>query len=272
MALGGFVETSYYVEPVSTNVLDSFLDYAYFVGNQTNPPLVHSISWGEYGGQYDNSTVQRINSEFMKMGARGITINVASGDNGVGCGDLCQSQEFDFPSSPYCTLVGATQLGSNGVEVGATLSSGGFSRDYYRPSWQDTAVQNYLTNAASTLPPDSSYDANGRGYPDVAAIGVDVEIIDKGQSESVSGTSCAAPIFSGVISLLNAARTQQGKNPLGWINPWIYSNPSMFNDQTSGLNSYLCCQGFHAISGWDPVTGNGSPNYAAMLTAALALP
>ena len=40
-------------------------------------------SFGEYGGQYDNSTVQRLNCEFMKMGLRGISILLASGDNGM---------------------------------------------------------------------------------------------------------------------------------------------------------------------------------------------
>ena len=230
---------------------------------------MHSISYGEYGGQYNNKTVQRVSNEFMKLGARGISIFVASGDNGVGCGDRCTSEEFDFPSSPYCTMVGATQSNANG-EVGASFSSGGFSKDYWRPSWQSTAVDAYL-NSGVVLP-NIDYAENGRGYPDVAAIGVDLEVIVRGRATGVSGTSCSAPVFGGIIALINAERAQVGKAPLGWINPWVYQNPQMFHDITSGDNSYDCCDGFKAYAGWDPVTGMGTPNYAEMLDNAMSLP
>jgi len=63
-----------------------------------------------------------------------------------------------------------------------------------------------------------------------------------------------------------------GKKSLGWLNPWIYQNGNMFNDITSGENDYECCKGFEAASGWDPVTGWGSPNYPALLAAANSLP
>jgi len=268
MSLGGFVPTSDYIQPPNPDILDAFYDYTQVVASQANAPLVHSISWGEYGGQYDNTTVQRINTEFMKMGARGISISLASGDNGVGCGDFCSAQEFDFPSSPYVTMVGATQLLPKGGEGGATLSAGGFSRDYYQPSYQTAAVTSYL-NSGVQLPTDS-YDATGRAYPDVSALGMGIEVVVNGRSEPVDGTSCSAPIFGGIISLLNAQRALAGKPPLGWLNPWIYQNPQMFTDITTGENSYECCQGFKAATGWDPVTGWGSPLYPAMLTAALA--
>mmetsp|Transcript_9236 Transcript_9236/g.18500 ORF Transcript_9236/g.18500 Transcript_9236/m.18500 type:complete len:397 (-) Transcript_9236:26-1216(-) len=271
MAIGGFIPTDDYVEPINPNILDAFLNYCWTVGNQTNPPLVHSISWGEYGGSYNNQTVQRINNEFMLMGTRGITVSLASGDNGVGCGDKCQSQEFDFPSSPYVTMVGATGLNAQGKEVGASFSSGGFSGDYYRPTWQSDAVSSYLTSNSNNLP-TINFDSNGRAYPDVSALGVSLEVVVRGRAQLVDGTSCSAPIFGGVISLLNAQRSLQGKSPLGFINPWIYQNPSMFTDITSGSNSYLCCEGFEAASGWDPVTGMGTPIYSEMLTRALALP
>ena len=66
------------------------------------------------------------------------------GDNGVGCNKDCSSFEFDFPSSPYITMVGATYFDRSGEEHGATLSSGGFSEDYFRPSYQNSAVQGYF--------------------------------------------------------------------------------------------------------------------------------
>mmetsp|Transcript_14785 Transcript_14785/g.57998 ORF Transcript_14785/g.57998 Transcript_14785/m.57998 type:complete len:543 (-) Transcript_14785:60-1688(-) len=269
MALGAFVNTSDYVVPRNPNIIDSFLDYTWYVGNQTDAPLVHSISYGEYGGQYNNNTVQRVSNEFMKMGVRGISIFVASGDNGVGCGERCTSQEFDFPSSPYCTMVGATQSTNSG-EVGASFSSGGFSKDYWRPSWQEDAVTDYFNSGVRM--PNDDFDQNGRGYPDVSAIGVSLEVVVRGRSEPVSGTSCSAPVFGGIIALINAERAMAGKSSMGYINPWVYQNPSMFFDITSGDNSYMCCAGFKAAAGWDPVTGLGTPNYSQMLSNALSLP
>ena len=48
-----------------------------------------------------------------------------------------KGQEFDYPSSPYITMVGATYIDANSAEeVGATLSSGGFSKDFMQASWQ----------------------------------------------------------------------------------------------------------------------------------------
>ena len=59
------------------------------------------------------------------MGLSGISVLLASGDNGVGCNSDGSSQEFDYPSSPYITMVGATYLDSaTKTEIGATLSSG----------------------------------------------------------------------------------------------------------------------------------------------------
>ena len=280
IAMGNFVNTSVYIQPCGAlqSIVNCFLDYTYVVGNQTSPPLVHSISYGEYGGSYDNTTVQRLNQQFMKMGIRGISILLASGDNGVGCNKDCSSFEFDFPSSPYITMVGATYFDSTtGLEKGATLSSGGFSLDYYRPSYQDSAVNGYF-NSGVQLPSPSMYYRNGRAYPDVAAAGENLAIIVNGKTEYVSGTSCSAPIFAGLISLLNNQRFQSGKASLGFLNPWLYQNPSMFNPINTGNNQYCppgsgcCCSGFNGANGWDPVTGLGSPNYAKMLAVSKATP
>lgn len=52
----------------------------------------------------------RVSNEWMKLGSRGLTVLVASGDDGVGCNDWCSSFEFPYPSSPWITLVGATQV------------------------------------------------------------------------------------------------------------------------------------------------------------------
>jgi len=92
----------------------------------------------------------------------------------------------------------------------------------------------------------------------------------------VSGTSCATPTFSGIVSLLNDLRLQQGKSSLGFLNPLIYQTaanvPNAFNDATSGFNAGCSIDGFPAWAGWDSVTGWGSPNYEILSQVVLNLP
>ena len=91
-------------------------------------------------------------------------------------------------------------------------------------------------------------------------------------AEPVDGTSCAAPTFSGIISLLNDARAAAGKRPLGYLNTIFYKHPEVFTDVTAGSNPGCGTKGFPAAVGWDPVTGLGAPNFPAMMTLALSLP
>jgi tripeptidyl-peptidase-1 len=160
MATGVYVNTTDYklITGNSENgIEDDFLSYTQMVNAQYEPPLVHSISYGEYGGSYDNATDQRFSYELQKMGISGISVLLASGDNGVGCDNTGSSQEFDYPSSPYITMVGATYIDkSTNKEVGATLSSGGFSKDFYQASWQSSAVEGYFASGIAL--PDEYYE------------------------------------------------------------------------------------------------------------------
>jgi hypothetical protein len=65
-----------------------------------------------------------------------------------------------------------------------------------------------------------------------------------------SGTSCAAPTFSGVISLLNDLRLAAGKSALGFLNPLLYQNPQILTDITAGNNPGCNTDGFEAAPGW----------------------
>ena len=72
--------------------------------------------------------------------------------------------EFDYPSSPYITMVGATYLdASSKTEIGATLSSGGFSKDFQQASWQTDAVEAYFNSGVAL--PSEDYYRYGRAYP-----------------------------------------------------------------------------------------------------------
>jgi tripeptidyl-peptidase I len=269
MATGTFINTTSYKITSPSNIEDEMLNYAYIVNNETNPALVHSISYGEYGGSYDNATDHQFSNELQKMGLSGISVLLASGDNGVGCNTAGTSQEFDYPDSPYITMVGATYLdSSSGLEVGATLSSGGFSKDFMQASWQADAVNAYFKSGVTM--PTQDYYAPGRAYPDVAAFGQNVQVYASGKSEAVSGTSCSAPIFAGVVALINNELLSKGMPTLGFLNPWMYANPDMFTDVLSGSNPYEKCDGFEATEGWDPVTGLGTPIYPKMLASAVS--
>lgn len=269
MAAGPFVNTTDYKITGSSNIEDEFLDYTILVNSQNQPPLVHSISYGEYGGSYDNTTDQQFSYELQKMGIAGVSVLLASGDNGVGCDKDGTTQEFDYPSSPYITMVGATYIDSiTKKEVGATLSSGGFSKDFMLASWQADAVNAYF-NSGVTMPKEDFYRP-GRAYPDIAAYGQNVQVVSSGSVQGVSGTSCSAPIFAGIVAQINHELLSAGQAPLGFLNPWLYANPQMFTDITSGSNPYQKCDGFQAAAGWDPVTGLGTPLYPKMLDAAFA--
>lgn len=93
-------------------------------------------------------------------------------------------------------------------------------------------------------------------------------MVANGKSKAVSGTSCSAPIFAGLVALINNELLTAGEAPLGFLNPWLYANPDAFTDITSGSNPYEKCDGFQAAAGWDPVTGLGTPIYTALKQAA----
>jgi tripeptidyl-peptidase-1 len=54
-----------------------------FLGNETNAPLVVSVSYGESEVGQTLSWLQSLDNEFMIAGLRGISILFASGDSGV---------------------------------------------------------------------------------------------------------------------------------------------------------------------------------------------
>ena len=112
-------------------------------------------------------------------------------------------------------------------------------------------MQSYITSLGSTY--SGLYNKTGRGFPDVSAQGVDFIIFNKGSSELVSGTSCASPTFASVVALLNDELLGAGKSTLGFLNPFLYANPSALNDITSGDNPGCNTNGFSAKAGWDPV-------------------
>ncbi|QRV94555.1 hypothetical protein RhiJN_22573 [Ceratobasidium sp. AG-Ba] len=147
-------------------------------------------------------------------------------------------------------------------EIATTFSQGGFSNYFARPDYQRSDVENFLHGLGDQY--DGLYNKTGRGFPDVSAQGQNYQIILAGLQQGVSGTSASCPTFAGIIALLNDQRLSQGKPSLGFLNPWLYANAGMLNDITLGSNPGCGTQGFNATTGWDPVTGLGTPNFQKM--------
>lgn len=234
----------------------------------------------------------------MKLGMAGTTVIYSSGDSGVAGngGQCCTKAKCDggtynnggpgtfnpsFPGTcPYVTSVGATQIPS-GSSVSSPeqacqsviYSGGGFSNVFAMPSYQSTAVKNYL---AKSKPKYTSTQYNNsqtvRGYPDVSANGANYVVAINGSLSRVYGTSASAPTFGSVITLINEQRINAGKKVVGFINPTLYANPSIRNNIITGGNQGCGTAGFSAVPGWDPVTGLGTPNYSKMLPVFMKLP
>lgn len=190
---------------------------------------------------------------------------------------------------------------ANGTEVAASAgggaritSGGGFSRLSAMPDWQKDAVAGYFTAAAAALPPAAAYNASNRAYPDVAALGRDFLVFMQGSGSLpgekgwnfFDGTSASAPVWAGLVTLLNGERLAAGKARLGFLPPMLYAfgaaTADGFTDITTGDNKCTrgngekdadCCKlGYTAARGWDPVTGLGTPRYEALKKYVLGLP
>ncbi|PCH41060.1 family S53 protease-like protein [Wolfiporia cocos MD-104 SS10] len=255
-------------EDNSDGDLGGFLDIIEFLLKQDNPPSVLTTSYGNNEADIPEKMAINLCNAHAQLGARGVSILFASGDGGVSGSQDEECTDFvpTFPSGcPYTTSVGAT-TGIN-PEVAASFSAGGFSNYFARPSYQESAVGAYLTALGNTNA--GLFNSTGRGYPDVATQGENFAIVVDGQEGTVDGTSCASPTFASVVALLNDARAAAGTSPLGFLNPWLYANASAaLNDITSGDNPGCGTDGFPAKQGWDAVTGLGTPNFAALKTAA----
>jgi tripeptidyl-peptidase-1 len=91
-------------------------DYPTFFQSLVTPPKIISISYASIESKVGASTVSRFNSVAIQLGVMGVTIVVASGDDGVAGFDVragresCAYNPFYPASSPFVLSVGATQV------------------------------------------------------------------------------------------------------------------------------------------------------------------
>ncbi len=176
-------------------------------------------------------------------------------------------------------------------ETGWVAAGGGYSILFPRPTYQNT------------LPPGSTYvgsslgapgpNSNMRGVPDIAlqasaTTGVLVYITLPPDGTSglicgstacstgwyvVGGTSASSPQWAGLIAIAD----QMAGRDLGFINPGLYSialnstkYAADFFDVTTNCNQLTSIPGYCASTGWDAVTGLGTPNAAKLIPDLIA--
>jgi kumamolisin len=219
------------------------------IHDKVHKPSVISISWGGPESSWTAQTLDAFNAAFNDAALLGISVCAAAGDNGSSDGASDNANHVDFPaSSPWVLACGGTRLTPNaetvwndGTDGGAT--GGGISAHFATPTYQ------------------SALKISGRGVPDVAG-NADPEtgylVRVDGSEGVIGGTSAVAPLWAGLIALLNE---QLGRN-VGWLHPKLYTQQHTLRDITTGNNG-----AYQAQIGWDACTGLGSPNGQAILDA-----
>ena len=244
------------------------------IHDTTNNPSVISISWGGPEVSWTAQAMQGMDQAFQAAAGLGVTVCAAAGDNGSGDGVTTdQLAHVDFPASdPFVLGCGGTRLEAmnnqgtsevvwNELASNEGATGGGISDFFDLPAWQ----------ANAHVPPSKNANQRvGRGVPDVAgdadpATGYQVYV--DGQSTVFGGTSAVAPLWAGLIALMNQQRGQ----PIGYLNPILYQNypqlvqSNALRDVTSGDNG-----AYAAGPGWDGCTGLGTPDGARLLQALTA--
>jgi kumamolisin len=230
-------------------------DTAIISAMTTHSPLPTTIgcSWG-----WTPADPTTLDPYFEKMSAQGQNFFAASGDSST----WSKSNEAWPADDAYVVSVGGTDLVTSSAagpwksETAWVDSGGGISPDKIAiPSWQKAAITS--TNKGSTTyrnGPDVSANANFTFYT--------CDDQTTCLANEYGGTSFAAPMWAAYIALVNQQRVADGKTTIGFLDPYIYAENATaatykadFHDISSGKSG-----SYTAITGYDLVTGWGSPN------------
>jgi kumamolisin len=245
------------------------------INDKVNKPSVISISWGfaegepVQGFEWTQQTVDAVNETLQSAAAIGVSVCVASGDDGsneqIGDGHA----HTDFPAaSPYVLGCGGTRLEGSGTKISSEVvwndgpgsgGGGGISDMNALPVWQKGIV-----------PPSVNPDKRiGRGVPDVSGnADPDTGYVTccGGKFVIVGGTSAVAPLWAALIARIN----QKLGTPVGYFNPLLYKKlgtSGAIRDIVKGNNDTSGnVGGYKAGKGWDAASGWGSPVGTALLT------
>ena len=230
----------------------------------THSPLPTTIgcSWG-----WTPADPTTLDPYFEKMAAQGQTFFAASGDSST----WSRRNEAWPADDAYVVSVGGTDLttskaaGPWASETAWVDSGGGISPDKIAiPSWQKLSGVINSSNKGSTTyrnGPDVSANANFTFYTCA-----DQEAC---LANEYGGTSFAAPMWAGFIALTNQQLKANGSANVGFLDPTIYAEnitseySTDFHDITSGKSG-----SYSAVTGYDLVTGWGSPKVGLITTLA----
>jgi kumamolisin len=259
------------------NTDQGFLDALLAAVHDTRrKPSVVSISWGS---PEDVSWTAQARSAFdgalQDAAALGVTVCCAAGDDGSSdIRDPAQrdrTAHADFPaSSPWALACGGTKLVGSGTVIQSEVvwnegNSGGAGGGGVSVAFPPPAYQSGVTV------PKAPNGKAGRGVPDVAGNAdprTGYRIMLNGSWSAIGGTSAVAPLWAGLIALLNQRRSALGKPPVGFLHPTLYAHPDAFRDVTEGTNDIDgTLQRYSAGPGWDACTGLGSPIGSKLLAA-----
>jgi kumamolisin len=256
-----------------------FIDAISEAAQATPAPIAISISWGQSEDAWTAQGRDAMDAAMADAAALGITVCVASGDNGSGDAVGDGQPHVDFPaSSPHALGCGGTKLLAdpatgvirsevvwNETAANEGAGGGGVSDQYDLPSWQaDAGVPPRAGGSPDS--PGSPGGAGGRGVPDVAGNAdpaTGYQIYSGGKAKVVGGTSAVAPLWAALISRLAEATGRR----FGLVQTLLYAGvapgASMagFRDITSGNNG-----AYTAGPGWDACSGLGSPDGTALLS------
>ncbi|HEV2217283.1 MAG TPA: S53 family peptidase [Candidatus Dormibacteraeota bacterium] len=224
------------------------------------------------------------------------------GANGVGPNQLIPFPSVEWPASdPLVTGVGGTYLCTNptaastdprtvdsadpptpcsahpGVsERGWIDAGGGFSHVFARPSYQDALPAGSTPIGSMRGVPDIGLQASSRtgaliyvSLPPDGSGGLSCGSVPCSSGwYDIGGTSLSCPQWAALVAIAD----QKAGHGLGLINPTLYkiaNGPNYANDffdVTTGNNQTVSTiPGYPATTGWDPVTGLGTPNAANLI-------
>jgi kumamolisin len=250
------------------------------VHDSVRKPSVVSISWGAQEEAWTQQSLDAFDQALQDAAAMGVTVCCAAGDDGSS--DIREANQrdgqphVDFPASnPFALACGGTKLLGSGTQItsevvwneGDSGTGGGISNSFARPAYQ-----------AHASVPKSPTGKTGRGVPDIAGdadpeTGYQVRLVG-GQNTVIGGTSAVAPLWAGLVALLNQKLASVGKPAVGFCNPFLYTSLSQsaaaLRDITQGTNDIEGLGKYKAKKGWDPCTGLGTPDGAKLLAALIA--
>ena len=252
-----------------------FLDAISAAAHATPTPSAMSISWGQSEDTWTAQARTAMDQAFADATAMGVTVTAAAGDSGSGDSPAGGARaHVDFPaSSPHVLACGGTTLvadsvtgtissekvWNNGPGRGAT--GGGVSDTFGQPPWQANAGVPVRGQHHRSSKPNTA----GRGVPDVAADAdptTGYQVFVDGKAMVFGGTSAVAPLWAALVCRF----CQSLGHRLGLLQPALYAStqPGLaspgFRDITTGDNGR-----YRAGPGWDPCTGLGVPDGAALL-------